>query len=235
MTFSKILLFVSAVIALASCDKEDGLLPPPEDRGYHLLFLHSPAERVLAFENEYSTYTVDTACADLRVNVGCLPREVPGYRTPQPYYAESDKEIERKIAEFLDPKGEKFNGTMPISVTYTTEVCKAIRISLYDKDGVFISDITDGARFYYVYTQYEIEFDLLINSEKKLLGRIAPGTTIKEYLSHHPMVFADAHFLFPDLDKETFAHGNYAKVEIELDNGTVLTTDSYGEEGKDGD
>lgn len=46
--------------------------------------------------------------------------------------------------------------------------------------------------------------------------------TIADYLALHPMVFPDAHFVFPSLDKDIFAKGYYIRCEVELGNGKKL-------------
>ena len=45
----------------------------------------------------------------------------------------------------------------------------------------------------------------------------------------HPMLFAQAHFIFPGLQKDIFANGNYVKVEIELANGFICANGSRGQ------
>lgn len=118
---------------------------------------------------------------------------------------------------------------MPVPVEYRTKTCKDIRIGLYDKNGLFISDITENARFHYVIgpnSREEDAMNLLISSDRKLLGRIKLGTTIKEYLSYHPMIFAEAHFIFDGVEKGGFSNGNYAAIEIELGDGTILKANS---------
>jgi hypothetical protein len=121
---------------------------------------------------------------------------------------------------------------MPEEVYYVTESCKNITMAHYDKNDNFVSDITDKARFYcpeYFGGVYNpdnfgpLGYNLLFDSNKKLLGRIKDGTTISQYLSYHPLVFANAFFVFPDLLMETISKGNYILVEIELDNDVILS------------
>ena len=231
MTLRKFFYFGLVSIVLSSCSSKVEI---EEDRGYHLYFLHSLPEQIRSFENRYSENDVDASCADLFVYVISLERASIGYTTPQPYYIDGDKGIEQQIRDYLDPNGDKYNGTMPIPVFYNTEGCKQIHISLYDKDDTFLSDLTELARFHYVTgassSSDEVGMNLLIDTSKKLLGKIAIGTTIQEYLAYNPMVFALAHFIFPDLSKAAFDNGNYVKVEIELNDGTIISGCSLKEQ-----
>lgn len=216
MTSNKYLsLFLFISLLISSCSNEELI---DGDIGHSLWFRHIPAETLSVGQNTYYSNDVDTTCADLQLYVKGL-----GDRNED--YIEADSHIVSQIKNFLDPSHTIYNGALPISVDYTTEVCKSIRITLYDKDDTFIRDITDNARFYYIWGPYYAEervANLLIDSNKKLLGFIKFGTTIKEYLAYKPMLFADAHFIFDGIDKETFSNGNYVIVEIELENGTVL-------------
>lgn len=208
-----------------SCSSGDDIIIGND--GYHLTYIHQPSESLIAYHNDYSPKIIDTTCADLHIYVTSSLREQPGYSTPQYYSIDGDKAIEIQLANFLDPNNDKYIGDVPIPVEYRTETCNSIRITMYDKNGSFISDITAKARFFYVNDPSdlsEIGQNIIINSEKNLLGKIKIGTTIKEYLSYDPFVFAEAHFIFDGIDQECFSNGNYAKVEIELGNGVILTS-----------
>lgn len=191
----------------------------------NITFAHRPSESIIALANDYTPYTIDTICADLHVFVMSALKEQSGYNWPEYYYTNGDKDIEQQIDKYLAPELRDYWGELSLIVEYRTEVCNSIRLTLYNSDGVCLSDITEKAQFYAnaPYDWSEKVQNLLVNSKKKLLGKIKLGTTISEYLSYHPMVFAEAHFIFPDLKKETFDNGNYVKVEIELANNTILT------------
>lgn len=225
MTLGRFFICLLATILMMSCSDENDTTVGND--GYHLSYIHRPSESLIAYQNDYSPNIIDTAYADLHIYVTSALREQSGYSTLQHYSIDGDKEIELQLGNFLDPENDKYTGDVPIPVEYRTEACKSIRITMYDKNDTFISDITDQARFFYVNApndHSEIGQNIIINSEKKLLGKIKIGTTIKEYLSDMPFVFAEAHFIFDGIDKESFSNGNYAKVEIELGNGIVLST-----------
>ena len=227
MTSGRIFIYLLTAILVMSCSGENDTIVG--NHGYHLTYIHRPSESLIAYQNDYSPDIIDTACADLHVYVTSALREQPGYSTPQHYSIDGDKAIEVQLANFLDPNNDKYTGDVPIPVEYRTETCKSIRITMYDKNGSFISDITDQARFFYANDpsdHSEVGQNIIINSEKKLLGKIKIGTTIKEYLSDNPFVFAEAHYIYDGIDKESFSNGNYAKVEIELSNGIILTSSS---------
>lgn len=228
MTSGKIITCILLIsISLVSCeDKDDEILRTP--KGLSLLFVNRPAEMAYVYEN--CSDIISGAC--LYIHVTSALKEMPTYATPQHYSIEGDEMIEQQIRSFLDPEGTKYTGGMISDIVeYRTEVCKSICITLYDKNDTSVIDMTDNARFYYtdVPSETDIYNRLLINSEKKLLGTIEIGSTIKDYLSHSPMIFAEALLSFPDYDNSIFDNGNYAKVEIELGNGTTLTayTSSY--------
>lgn len=232
MTLNKIIIPSFIIIVLAACSKNSDDLNEPGDYGYHLAFRHVPTDTVIVLENDYQPTIIDTSCADLHICIMSSLREELGHLTPQHYFFKGDAEMEQQIKEFLDPEGKKYNGTIPIHIDYTTEACQSIRFMMYNKDDIFISDITDEARFYYIYDPNSWEEEgqnLLIDSNGKLLGKIKMGTTIAEYLSCHPMLFAQAHFIFPGLQKDIFANGNYVKVEIELANGFICANGSRGQ------
>lgn len=227
MTLGRIFICLITAILVMSCSSETNTIIG--NHGYHLTYIHRPSENLIAYQNDYSPDIIDTTCADLHVYVTSSLKEQPGYSTPQHYSIDGDKEIELQLANFLDPDNDKYTGDVPIPVEYRTEACKSIRITMYDKSDSFISDITDKALFFYANDpsdHSEVGQNIIINSNKKLLGKIKIGTTIKEYLSDNPFVFAEAHFIFEGIDKESFSDGNYAKIEIELSNGIILTASS---------
>jgi hypothetical protein len=218
-----ILLSSIVIIFLISCDNSGDSFKWSGGDG--LYFIHRPSEKVYAYGNAFNADTV-ISCADLFIVVTSLHKEVPGYSQPQLYSIKGDKEMENQIRDFLDPNGTLYPGGMVTTpIEYRTEVCKSIRITLHDKDSIFLSDITDLARFYFAGWRFEeVSYlaRLLFTSDKKLIGTIKIGSTISEYLSYHPMIFAQSHFFFPKLNKNIFDNGNYAKVEIELENDTTL-------------
>lgn len=228
MTLDKLFIYLATPLFMLSCSGESEINPlsPIVDHGSGLSYLRWPAERLIAYQNECSNSNIDTTCADLLVYVTWDEMRSSGYPySLESYSLKGDKAMEQQITDFLDPNHDLYNGVVPIAIMYCTDTCKSIRMTMYDKNGSFISDITDKARFYYVENKREVG-TLLFNSDKKLLGKIKIGTTIKEYLSYKPLVFAVAHFIFDGIDKVSFSNGNYAKVEIELSNGTTLTTTS---------
>lgn len=213
----------SAIVSLTSCDKNEEA--PLCDKGYCLSYIHVPAETLHVSESLYAAYMAAPAFANLHVWVTSA---LTGYSTPQYYYLDGEKEIELQISNFLDPEGDKYTGVMPIAVCYTTDECKSIKIKMMDKDNNFIEDITDEALFYNIYAISDINYNIaniVINADHQLVGRIETGTNIEEYLSLHPMVFTEAHFIFPNLKKDIFSDGTHAIVEIELSNGTICSNE----------
>lgn len=217
MISNKYCLLILLIVLINSCSSEELI---DEDRGYGLEYCHVSTDTLFIKRNCYWGDDVDLSISDLQIIVSSK-YEVGSSN----YYLEGDYDIEKQLANFIDPDGTKYNGFLPVPVKYTTEVCKSIRITLYDKDDTFIDDLTNRARFYYLYGPYAKEEDggnLLIDSNKKLLGRIKHGTTIKEYLSYKPMLFGEAHFIFEGFAKDAFNNDTYVIVEIELENGKIL-------------
>ncbi len=108
---------------------------------------------------------------------------------------DGDEYIENQIRNFLDSDRSKYNGWIPLSIEYRTEPCKSIQILLYGKDQKLISDITDKAHFSNNMSKYinnDLSCNLLIGSDKRLLGYIPENSTIRDYLSKKPMIFGDA-------------------------------------------
>ena len=222
MTSGKIYIILIICICILACNNENEREGKPES---NVSFAHRPSESIIALANNYSTYTVDTTCADLQVFVTSALKEHPDYNWPVYYYTKGDKEIEQQIEEYLAPELKDYKGELSLVLEYRTEVCNSIRLSLYDPNDMLIADITKEAQFYANSPMDWTEKvkNILVNSDKKLLGKIKLGTTIDEYLSYHPMIFAEAHFIFPNIKKEAFANGNHIKIEIELANDTTLT------------
>lgn len=225
MTLIKnILLFCSALLFVVSCNQDR---PAPGEEGYFLYFSNSPADTMVLRANSY--------LADPEANMNCLDLLIStvAYESledfdPKQYYSNANKEIENNISNYLlETTGMKFDGGMPLKVEYRTEICTDINILLFDKNDQLISDITDQARFHYVYSEFAMEdvvANLLVTSGKQDVHKIDLGSTISEYLSFEPLVFANAHFIFPELEKDILENGNYLKVEIQLDNGNILTS-----------
>ena len=125
MTLGKVLLTACTLSIIYSCsnncnEESIGL----GDYGFHLSYRHVPTDTLQALGNDYSPNVIDTACADLRIRVMSSLKDAVGYKTPQHYYLNGVKTIEREITSFLDPKGDKYNGMMPIPVSYTTDIDK---------------------------------------------------------------------------------------------------------------
>lgn len=212
----KILLMLLPLITACSNDKEE-----LGDYGWFLNYVHRASEQIFVNENVYSSDDVSSEWADILVRVTDSQESGKVTQTTDPY-------IEQQIQDFIDPNHE-YRGDMPIVVEYRTEECKSIRIGLYDKADKLLSDLTNQARFSYVYSQYdmkEVGANLLISSDRVLIGRIQDEMTIKEYLSYHPMVFAEAHFFLQGLKRTELEDGNYVKVEVVLGNGKKLEATS---------
>ena len=143
MNVGRIFIYLFTAILVMSCSGENDTIVG--NHGYHLTYIHRPSESLIAYQNDYSPNIIDTTCADLHVYVTSSLREQPGYSTPQHYSIDGDKAIEVLLANFLDPNNDKYTGDVPIPVEYRTETCKSIRITMYDKNGSFISDITESA------------------------------------------------------------------------------------------
>lgn len=215
----KIILCLFAIFAFTECDKDENTLIG--DKGEHLHFYHVAPEMAVASCNDY---WVKDGSLTIQVFLMSELREEPSYSTPQHHALPADADIEKKISLFLDPKGTLFNGDVPVTVDYTTEECESITISLFDKEDNLLSDETESARFFYenIATNGEQLRNILINSDKEVLGYIPLNATIKEYLSYRPMVFASARFNFPNLKDTALDGDNYMLFEITLTNGTTL-------------
>lgn len=230
ISHSRKVLFVWCLIMMCSCGRERN---PGEDVGCCLLFSHSPSDTVILKTNCYlAEPEVNMDCPDLLVDVlayGSLKDSGSKY-----YYSAADKDIENNLYIFMiKTTGESFNGVIPVTVEYRTEVCAGLRIEMYRKDGLFMSDVTDLARFHYVYDRFSLDEsaqNILIasdgKSDHKSVSKIDIGSSVKDYLSFNPFVFAHAHFIFPELKKDIFDNGNYLKVEIRLAGGKILTARS---------
>ncbi len=224
MTLGKIILCCSLVLALTGCSNNDDNMEIGNN-GYHLCYSCRPSEELISYQNDTRKYKVDIYNIDLHLYVTSSLQENSSYPDPQRYTIKGDTGIEGQLKELLDPYKE-YKGLMPVNVEYRTEPCKNIRISLYDKDNIFVSDLTEQAHFFTKSDELEKRVDVLINSSKKVLGFIKDGTTIKEYLDCNPMVFAEAYFVFDNFDRNKLLNGYYIKTEIELYNGTKLISNS---------
>lgn len=224
MTSDKFTYLFTISLLLSSCSNEGEALQG--DYGCYLLFLHRSPEQVIIpmYEDESKL----ASCAELRVYVTCS--EQTESSNIHDNSLAPDWKIERQLSDFLDPNHDIYTGTMPLFVEYRTEVCQSINISLYAANDSLINDITDQARFYYVREEEESLSEsvqnLLIDSTGTLLGYIGIGTTIQDYLSYHPMIFPEARWIFPTMDKDAFSQGNYVKVTIDLENGLQLVADT---------
>lgn len=220
----KLLLCLCVVGIAASCNKER---TPGEDVDYCLCFSKSPADTALLKTNCYlAEPEVHLNCLDLLISTTAY--ESLKDFDPKQYYSDANQGIENNISNYLlETTGMKFDGDMPLKVEYRTEICTDIKILLFDENDQLISDITDQARFHYVYSEFAMEdvvANLLVTSGKQDVHKIDLGSTISEYLSFEPLVFANAHFIFPELEKDILENGNYLKVEMQLDNGNILTS-----------
>lgn len=217
----KYIMFVFAALFMLSCNND---VDEIGDFGYHLSFNCITADSLQVFENDYSPYVLDTTFADLHLRLMDS--------TSKNGNGERIEKIEHQISLFLDPKGDKYNGDMPIPVKYTTVECKSISIILYDGNNNLVGDITDKARFHFVGDPYDSSEDglnIVIGADSLLVGKLDKGATIKDYLALCPMMFAEAHFIFPDLNKEIFEMGYHANIEIKLGNDKTLKAYSRNE------
>jgi hypothetical protein len=224
----RILTYLLIAVTIASCHKDEDMDYPLNSRADGLYFIHRPSQVACAYANDDSHDTI--TCLNIRVLVTSSLNNSATYDPLQVYVTEGDKSIEEQIRKFLDPNGSKSGGMGGDIIEYRTEICHSIHITLYDKDQKFLSDITDMARFYYQEMAFKEDEQcrILINSDRKVLGAIKIGSTISEYLSYKPMIFAMANFIFPGIERDTIKNGNYAKIEIELENGTTLVTYTSG-------
>lgn len=228
MTLGKFVLCTLCAFMIASCSNNDGddLIG---DYGYHLHFEHVPAETLIAHDN-----IIQHACLPNYFQYYCVHLIVQssliddpfGSNIPQHYYLEGIPFIEKQLAAFIDPDDAEYHGSMPVVVKYTTVECLDITIGLYNRDKNLVADITDETQFSLCYGEYSVNesaSNIIINKDCQVIGKIEIGTTIKQYLEFHPMLFAEAVLMFPTLDENAFGNGNYVVVEIELANGTKLT------------
>ena len=203
ITLGRFVTFSIIFMAITSCGNSEDVMVQG-NYGPSLYFAHRPPEQIIIKDDHYLPISADLFCADLHLFVTSEFRKEFAGSSLVPYRIEGDEWIEQQIRDYLDPTGEKYNGSMPIFIEYTTEGCKRIRITIHDKDEKLLSDI---------------------NTSKKLLGNIPIGMTIQEYLAQKPMVFTEARFIFPGVEKDALENGNYLRVEIELDGGKIITAD----------
>lgn len=217
MTFGRVLfLLLLCSTTIISCKEDENKNLIGGDLGLRLLFEHSYAGAIEAVFEQPDT---EEQLQALKVFIAPLD-----YSDESQTRKPADVVIEEQLRRYYDPKGNIYTGTIPIVIRYRTEICKSIKLSLFDKNDTFLFDITDEARFSdkcFIYREFPICF--LFNSQKKLLGKIENGMTINEYLSYDPLIFTETHFVFPGLDKTIF-EGNYVKIEIEFEEGKILTT-----------
>ena len=219
LTFGGLFICLLGLLCMQSCREEDTPTIWIGDKGNRINCCYVIPEKLTSMHNCYFSDEVDdTISADLRLFVKGKA-SVIGH----PYVG--DEELEKRIIQTLDPDNERY-GMALNSVDYTMRTCQSITISLYDKDSVFVADVTDNARFYYIYVKNEDYYQMLINSDKEVLGQVRMGMTIKEYLECNPFLFVFAHFIFDGLNKSDIADGKYFRTEILLEDGTILVDDS---------
>lgn len=229
MTLGRIsIIFLLTLGVFVSCNKKQPqIIEPVGNHGEHLYFSHSPCDTVTLISNSYFAKSVaNLECPDLSIRVVCYESLLDS--APKQYYSKGNEVIETNIRDFIKKEtGEDFDGMVPINVEYRTEACSDIHISIYDSNDHFLSDVTDIAQFHYIYDKYanpeEWVNNLLISSKDYTVSKISIGTSIKDYLSFNPLIFGEAHFIFPGLDKQKFYEGYYFKIEISLENGKVIT------------
>lgn len=227
MTSGKFLLSCLFCLAVVSCQPDHTDRPDPIiQQGLFLIFRNTSSEKVCAYNNSSYLYEPDS-CPGLLVVVSSADTSYP------PPVKAGDQSIEKQIKGYLElMQGQKYNGDIPIIIDYKTDVCKSITLTLYDKDDNFLAEVTDYARFFDVREEPEIGAYYLFNSQKEFIGRIEQGMSIKGYLAYEPLLFPVAHFLFPEYgDKEMLSNGNYILVQIELGDGTILTSKSTTDVG----
>ncbi|MBO4664209.1 MAG: hypothetical protein J5663_07330 [Bacteroidaceae bacterium] len=219
LTLGRLFMCLLGLLCMQSCGKDEAPTIWIGDEGNRINCCYVIPEKLTSAHNCYFSDEVDdTINADLRLFVKGKA-SVIGH----PYVG--DEELEKRIIQTLDPNNERY-GLALNSVDYTLKTCQSITISLYDKDSVFVADVTDKARFYYIYVKNEDYYQMLINSDKEVLGQIRMGMSIKEYLACKPLVFVAAHFIFDGLEKSEVSGGKFFRTKIVLDDGMVLESDS---------
>lgn len=212
MTLDKyVILFLSL---FASCSETEDC--EVFDLAY--LMTNRPSERVHGY-----AYVSEDIQADLHLSLSVT-------NLPEDWYSKGislegttvkgDEYMEQQIWDYIGIDKNINNGVPSKAIEYRTEVCKSIHISLYDNGEEEGDDITDLAVF-----SDKMGF-FLFDSEKKLLGRIKDGSTIKDYLSISPLIFPYAELSFPALDY-SYGKETLIKIEIELESGKKLGADSY--------
>ncbi len=220
MSVGGIFICLLSLIGVSSCEKNSDSPTPNNNEGNFSCTCIIP-EKVSSIHNCYSPDEVDTISADLRLSVsGKFSTE------SNPI---GDSELEERILQNIDPLNQR-GGMAYTRISYTMKTCKSIKISLYDKDSVFIADVTDKAHFYYLMYKNNDYYQMLINSDKVVLGKVRMGMTIDEYLECKPFLFVNAHFIFDGLKKDDMKGGKFFKTEITLEDGTVLVANSKGPE-----
>lgn len=221
------IIFLLTLGVFVSCNKKQPqIIAPGANQGYRLSFYHSPCDTVTLISNSYFAESVaNLECPDLSIRVVCYESLLDS--ALKQYYSKGNEVIETNIRDFIRKEtGEDYDGMIPNRIQYRTEACSDMHISIYDSNDHFISDVTDIAQFHYIYDKDDPEdwiYNLLISSKDYTVSKISIGTSIKDYLSFNPLIFGEAHFIFPGLDKQKFYEGYYFKIEISLENGKVIT------------
>lgn len=210
MISDKVVFYTSMIVmaTLIGCGSSDES-QPINNNGINYLFRNVSPQKLIVKE-----YTLEgDKCQGIELYVRSLSDEK---------HLKGDPFIEQQLQTLVDSWTFQ-KGALPIVIEYTTEICQSIRLTLFDKNDVMLTDVTDMARIHYPKGLDAGEKIFLFSSQKKLLGQVSEGCSIAEYLANQPLLFTHAVFIFPDLNRDIFDKGNYVKVEIVLGNENILT------------
>ena len=65
MTSGRIFIYLLTAILVMSCSGENDTIVG--NHGWHLNYIHRPAESLIAYHNDYLPNIIDTTCADLHI------------------------------------------------------------------------------------------------------------------------------------------------------------------------
>ena len=138
------------------------------------------------------------------------------------YLASRDNQMEAQMARYLSMQlGEYYGVGIPMTVEYRKESCVSISIKA-DKTlfgEVPGTDLSEKFEFYTIPGYYN---DFLFSADKKLIGRIEEGMSIKDYLRYEPIVFPQAVFRLAEDPVELPAEVRF-DVEVELSGGKTFS------------
>ncbi len=183
-----------------------------------LWMIMSRPEEVIAVQPEDFFLRIDMSSYTAEM----VPDDVGQEFMRKNYLASRDNQMEAQMARYLSMQlGEYYGVGIPMTVEYRKESCVSISIKA-DKTlfgEVPGTDLSEKFEFYTIPGYYN---DFLFSADKKLIGRIEEGMSIKDYLRYEPIVFPQAVFRLVEDPVELPAEVRF-DVEVELRGGKTFS------------